>query len=254
MVCVSPPQPDDTRIWSYLDGEADLDIRAHIEQCPHCRQRALQLAALQERLLVGLYRAVCPTPDELGEYHLGVLPTDQASAVTRHLAECSHCAREIAQLQAFLADLSPAQEPASAPGPLEQVRDRVRTLIAQLSNTGSAFGTIGVPGLRPAMAGIRGQEQMAYCYQAGGIEVVINHQPDYEQPGCRAVLGLVIGLESTGVVATLWQRDQQIATSQVDDLDTFYLPGVAPGIYELLFTGPEIEVLIEDFKIEMHHD
>ena len=107
MVCATPPQPDDTRLLSFLDGEIDLTVQAHIEQCPHCRQRATQLAALQGRLLAGLYRAVCPTPDELGDYDLGLLPTDQALAVTQHLAECPHCTREIAQLQAFLTELSP---------------------------------------------------------------------------------------------------------------------------------------------------
>ena len=65
---------------------------------------------------------------------------------------------------------------------------------------------------------------------------------------------MIIGLESTGVKAVLWQRDQQIATSDVDDLDTFYLPGVPPGTYELLFTGPEIEVLVKDLKIEARSD
>jgi hypothetical protein len=254
MVCVSSQQPDDTRLWSYLDGEADFDVQAHIEQCPHCRQRALELAALQRRLLAGLYRAVCPTSDELGEYQLGLLPADQASAMTQHLAECPHCTREVAQLQTYLADLSPAQEPKSVPGPLEQVQDRVRTLIAQLASATSTLGGMGQPGLAPALAGIRGQEQTACRYEADGIEVVIDHQPDYEQPGCRAILGLIIGLESTGVVAALWQRDQRIATSDVDDLDTFTLAGVPPGTYELLFTGPEIEILVKDLKIEVRSD
>jgi anti-sigma factor ChrR (cupin superfamily) len=232
MDCVSPPELDDTCIWSYLDGEADLSVQAHVEQCPRCRQRAEQLAALQGRLM----------------------PAAQATAVTRHLAQCHHCTREIAQLQAFLTDLSPAQEPASEPGPLEQMRERVRVLIAQLSSAASPFGTIERPGLAPALAGIRGQEQTACRYQAGGVEVVIGSQPDDERPGRRAILGLITGLESTGVVANLWQGNQQIATAAVDELDTFYIPDVPPGSYELILTGPEVEILIQDLEVGARRD
>ena len=118
MVCVSPPEPEDTLILAYLDGEADLDVQAHLERCPHCRQRAAQLAALHGRLAAGLYRAVCPTPHELGEYHLGLLPPGQAAAIAQHLADCPHCTQEMAHLRVFMASRAPAREPS----PLEPPR------------------------------------------------------------------------------------------------------------------------------------
>jgi anti-sigma factor ChrR (cupin superfamily) len=245
MVCATPPQPDDTRLLSFLDGEIDLTVQAHIEQCPYCRQRATQLAALQGRLLAGLYRAVCPTPDELGDYDLGLLPADQALAVTQHLAECPHCTREIAQLQAFLTDLSPAQETERArtgePSLLELMRDRVQVLIAQLVPGGSG------PAL--ALAGVRGQEQDSRVYQAGGVEVVIGVQPDVAQPDRGSILGLVIGLTGAELQATLWQGNRQIAVALVDELDSFVLSSIAPGVYQLVLSGPDLELTIPNLEI-----
>jgi len=222
---------------SYLDGEVDLDVQAHIERCSHCRQRAVQLAALQGRLLAGLYRAVCPTPDELGEYHLDLLPADRAAAVAEHLTGCPHCTREMAQLRVFMADRVPAHEP----GPLEQIREQVRVLVAQLVPAGS--------GLAPAMAGIRGGEGESRHYQADGVEVVIGVQPDAVQPGHSAVLGLVIGLESNEIVAYLWRGHQQIATASLDELDSFVLPSIPPGSYDLVLSGPDLELVIQDLEI-----
>jgi anti-sigma factor ChrR (cupin superfamily) len=241
MVCVSPPEPDDTSLWAYLDGEADLDVQAHLQQCPHCRQRAEQLAAFERRVKAGLYRAACPTPHELGEYHLGLLGGDQAAAVARHLAGCPNCTQEVAQLQGFLDTPASAQEPARGPGLLEQIREQVRVLVAQWVPAGA--------GLAPAMAGMRGGEGESRLYQADGVEVTIGIQPDAEHPGHSSILGLVIGLESTGAVAYLWRGHQQIATAPVDDLDSFVLPSIPPGTYQLVLSGPEIEIVIHELEI-----
>ena len=214
-------------------------MQAHLRQCAHCRERARALAAFEGRLAAGLYRALCPTPQELGEYHLGLLAADQATAVEQHLAGCPHCAREVAQLQAFLASQEPVREP--APGPLEQVREQVRVWIAQLLAPG--------PGLAPAPVGIRGQEQASRTYRAGGVEVVLGVQPDAEQPDRSVILGLVIGLDAAGVAAHLWQNRRPIATVEVDDLDSFVIPGIAPGVYELVLAGPKLEIVIQDLQI-----
>jgi hypothetical protein len=238
MVCVSPPEPDDTSLWAYLDGEADLAVRAHMQQCPHCRQRAARLAAYEGRLAAGLYRAACPTPHELGEYHLGLLPAAQATTVAQHLGGCPHCTREVARLEAYL-EPAPAIEPARAPGPLAQVREQVRVVVAQLLGAGQA----------PALAGVRGEDQASSHYQTDGVEVVIGVQPDAEQPEHSAIMGLVIGLESTEVVAHLWQNERPIATASVDELDSFVLPNIAPGTYELILAGPKLEIVIQDLKI-----
>jgi anti-sigma factor RsiW len=101
MACVSPPEPADRDLLAYIDGEPDDRVAVHLEQCPHCRERAQHLARLQDILTAHLYRFNCPPPATLGEYHLGVLPGDRAAAVTQHLAECPRCGSEIAQLKDY---------------------------------------------------------------------------------------------------------------------------------------------------------
>jgi hypothetical protein len=245
MACVSPPELNDRQLLAYIDGEADQQVVAHLERCPHCRQKAHRLARLQDRLTTRLYRFTCPSPVELGEYHVGLLPRDQAAAVARHLAECPHCTREVAQLKDYLAELAPAL----GPSPLERIKERARVLVAHLVNGGLEAGLLGQPTLAPAYAGVRGEEREPTLYQADDIQVVIEIQEDAEQPDRRVLLGLVIGTEPSGVKAHLWQADQHVAVVSVDELGNFVIPDLAPGSYELILSGPEIEIHIQDLQV-----
>ena len=83
MTCIQPPPLNEIELLVYLDGEADQEISAHIEECPHCRERAAKLARVQDRLSKVLFRVTCPDPVELGEYHLGLLAGERALAPTK---------------------------------------------------------------------------------------------------------------------------------------------------------------------------
>ena len=245
MACVSPPELNDRELLTYIDGEADQQVVAHLERCPHCREKAHRLACLQGRLTARLYRVTCPSPVELGEYHVGVLPRAQAAAVARHLAECPHCTREVAQLKDYLAGLATAMEPS----PLERIKARARVLVARLVNGGLEAGLLGQPALAPAYAGVRGEEREPTLYQADDIQVAIEIQEDAEQPDRRVLLGLVIGAEPSRVEAHLWQADQRVAVVPVDELGNFVIPDLAPGSYELILSGPEIEIHIQELQV-----
>lgn len=245
MACVSSPEPDDQALLAYIDGEAGPEVQRHVEQCSHCQQRARQLAALQHRLTARLYRALCPTPHELGEHHLGILPPAQAEAVARHLADCPHCTREVDQLAEYLGKLAPSVETSL----LERVREGVRVLVARLVSGGPEIPSVGQPALAPVYAGIRGEEREPCLYQANGIQVVIGIQADTEQPGSKAILGLVTGLDPSEVKAHLWRANRLVTTVPVDELGNFVISGLAPGSYELFLSGPEIEIHIQDLEI-----
>jgi anti-sigma factor RsiW len=189
-----------------------------------------------------LYRITCPTPTELGEYHLGVLPVDQIEAVSAHLAECPHCRREIAQLKDYLAELE------LAPGPdlVEQVVEHVRVLVARLVSG----GPLGRPALAPAYAGLRGGEQEPLVYQAEEIQVMLDIQEDADRPDRRSLLGLVVGLGAPqGFQAHLWASEQLLATAPVDELGSFVLSNLMRGRYELMLSGPKTGIHIQDLDI-----
>ena len=241
-----PPELADRDLLAYLDGEADPQVAEHLERCPHCRRRAARLARQQDHLTAQLYRLACPPPQELGEYHLGLLSADQAVAVAHHLAECPHCGREMAQLQDYLADLAPALELS----PAERVVGRVRVLVARLLAAGGETDWTGQPALVPALAGLRGAEVEPMVYQANGLQVLIQVQDDVQQPGRKTILGLVTGLDDAHQWEVhLWQAGEWVATAPIEELGNFALSNVAPGSYELILSGPMLEIHIAGLEV-----
>ena len=246
MACVSPPELDDRTLLIYLDGQATADVAAHMERCSHCRERAHRLAQQEGHLTTQLYRVDCPSPFELGEYHLGMLPAAQMEAIRHHLDECPHCRSEIAQLEGYLANLAPDLAPDLAPGPLQQVMEHVRVVVARLVDA----RPLGQPALSPAFASMRGGEQEPLIYEAGEIQVVIEIQEDVDRPDHKTILGLVIGLDAPQELkAHLWATEQRLATIPVDELGNFVLSNVLCGSYELMLSGPEIDIHIQDLEI-----
>lgn len=252
MTCVSPPELDDGELLTYVDGEADRRVVAHLEQCSHCRDKARRLARFQGRLTSQLYRITCPSPLELGEYHLGMLSTAQAETVAEHLVSCPHCAREIAQLEGYLAELEPSLELDL----LKQVKRRVRVLIAsRLIRDNSEGDWPRQPALTPAYAGVRGDEGELFIYQADDIQVVIEIQDDVEQPGRKTILGLVVGLgDDQDMEAHLWQAGQRVTVEPVDELGNFVIPDLIPASYELILVSSEKEIHIQDLQVGSSQD
>ncbi len=245
MNCIAPPELDDLDILAYLDGEAGPQVAEHLAACPYCRGRAERLYRAERRLTAGLYRTTCPSPFELGEYRLGALSRERARAVGRHLATCPHCTREVAELESFLDDLVPL-EPVSA---LEEIKQRVKVLVATLAGELKGPDLWSSPSLAPAYAGVRGEEQAPVVYEADGMQIVIEAQPDAEQEDRLTVLGLVVGLNPEDVTARLAAGDQAIAAVSLDEAGNFVIPGVVPGHYRLVLAGPEVEVHIEDLQV-----
>ena len=252
MACVSPPELDDRTLLTYLDGKATAEVAAHIKRCSHCRERAHRLARLQDRMTTRLYRITCPSPHELGEYHLAMLPAAQMEAIRQHLDECPHCRSEIAQLEGYLAEL----EPTLQLRPLEQVVDRVRVLVARLISGGPGTSFPGQLAVAPATLGptataVRGDESEApRIYQADEVQVIVEVETDAERPDRKTVIGLIIGPEeSPGLEAHLWQVGQRVESAPVDDLGNFVLPALLPGEYELILAGPKLEIHIQHIQV-----
>jgi anti-sigma factor RsiW len=244
MTCVMPPQLKDRDLLAYMDGEASDEVTAHMQRCPHCRGRARDLARIQARLRSRLYRVECPAPHELGEYHLGLLADEHMYSIERHVGQCPHCAREVARLRDYLHDLAPALEPSL----LDQVRDRTRILIARLGEAWKGLAS-PTPALAPAYSGLRGEQPEPQLYEADGVQVILECQPDPEHPDRMTLLGLVTGVELSGMEAHLWRAGQRVTTVALDALGNVVVPGLAPGTYDLILAGPEVEVHIQALDV-----
>jgi anti-sigma factor RsiW len=235
------PELEDGQLLAYLDGEAGPEVAAHVEHCPECRERARRLASLQASLTAGLYRHACPSSTDLGEYHLGLLSRDRQADMACHLAQCPHCSRELAQLEAYLADVGPDIEISAV--------EQVMTVIARLIRDAQASWQL--PGLAPApaFAGLRGEGSGPLIYQAGEVQIAIEFQQDPAERDRSTLLGLVTGADPVDFQARLWQENELVASGPVDELGNLNLSGLAAGRYTLVLSGPEVEIRIEELEV-----
>ena len=234
MTCNSPPALTDSQLQAHLDGEADASIAGHLARCEDCRRLADQLARAQSRISAHLYRFDCPSTLDLGEYADESLPAAQMKAIDLHVAECPHCAAELKHFQTAPPELAPATTP--------PFLERLKVLLAQLVEGESG-------GLTPAFAGLRGQENGPTLYQAGDIQIAIEFQPVAGRPGWKTLLGLVTDTDLEGLEAHLSQAEQVMATALIEAHGAFVLPDLAPGTYQLMLRGPEVEIHIQDLVV-----
>ncbi len=239
MKCITSPALENVEIAMYVDGEADEATVAHIQQCPYCSERARGWTRLQNRLRKQAYRVNCPTPMELGDYHLGLLPAPQALVVSAHLRECLLCKQEVAVLDDFLTGLAPETSLLGA----------VKVLIAKLIGGKDLDQRSEEFSSAPSFAEVRGDGDEPFIYQADSIRIVIEVQDDVEQMGLKTLLGLVTGLESNDFTIQVSQGDQVRATSSVDEIGNFIIPHLSPGHYKLILTGPNMEIHIQSLPV-----
>jgi anti-sigma factor RsiW len=182
-----------------------------------------------------LYRADCPPSVELGDYHLGLLDKTRAAQLQGHLAECPHCAKELATLGHYLDTL--ATQLPTVPEPEQPGRTaRVRVFVAQLLQPGT-----------PIYA-LRGEDDgsapLMYAAADGVVQISIETPPDPAAQDQRLVLGLVTGMDTAGWQAHLWPETAAGATASVpvDAFGNFAAQGVLPGNYQLILSGAEAEM------------
>src|SRR5262245_2083178 len=237
MKCITSPALEDTKIMSYLEGEAEESVIAHIKACSFCSEKAEQWTLLQNGLRKQLYRVTCPTQMELGDYHLGLLPDARKLIVAQHVRECPLCRREVAELEKFLTELNPE------PGFLEPIKALIASLV---SGPGVDQNH---PDLASAFGGLRGEGDEPFIYQADQVRIVIEVQDDVEQIGLKILLGLVTGLESNEFTIQVSQGDNVIATTSVDEIGNFLISHLSPGHYKLVLTGPNMEIHVQSLPV-----
>lgn len=230
--CEFPPELDDLQLIAYLDDpETNQETARHLEGCQHCRAKAGALDRFQKRLTTRLYRSTCPSPMELGEFHLGMLRASQRLYIGQHLRECPHCAQETSQLEGYLGDLS-------RPGLLATAK----VFIAQLVSGREAIGA-------PDYAGLRGEGEGPVLYQADDIPIMIQVHDDMEKPGLRSLLGLVAGLKAYGFMMEAYQQGNLINTTFIDEIGNFLFTHLPPGFYDLILLGPHTEIRIPSLEV-----
>ena len=223
--CVLPPELDDKQLMSYLDDpNANQNTAQHLENCLYCREKATALDLFQKRLTARLYRSTCPSPMELGEYHIHNLPAPQRLVIAQHLRECPHCTQEIMQLEEFLSEFTP---PA---GLLETAKVLIAKLVGGRDETG-AF---------QVMPALRGQAKNLPIFEADGI--VVSLDVESVPNGDLSIQGQVAAEDQdqwTGSTVELKQRYLSPLRTLLDDLGAFTFETVDPGSTQITIISPE---------------
>ena len=233
MNCISPPELSDRQLLEFLDGEAAPETTHHLGICQYCRNKADALAQLQSGLTTRLYRITCPSPLELGEYHLRIMPSPQMLVIAQHVRACPHCEAEVAQLETFLKDLTPDVKPA----PLTPIRVLVARLVGGSESA-----------LRPAL---RGESKGPLIFEVDGVVITLDVQPDSDKQ--VSILGQVAADEQdqwTNASVELQQADMPTLTTSLDDLGALRFEAVHPGATQIMITSTE-GVVIQSPNIDI---
>jgi len=122
--------------------------------------------------------------------------------------------------------------------------------VARLVKGGSWGGQPGPGILVPAHAGVRGDQGEPLIYEADKIQIVIEVHDAEDQPGRKTMFGLVIGLdEPHQSLVHLWRAEKQIISVPVEELGNFLIPDLTPGRYELILSGPDLEIHVQNLEI-----
>ena len=239
--CEFPPELDDKQLLAYLDDrEANRETALHLEKCSYCREKAKELDRLQKRMTTRLYRITCPSPTELGEYYLRILPPDQMLIISRHLRECPHCTREMNQLKEFMSDL--------APGSTGNLLQQTKLLIARLVSGPGGDGVIGETSFA-----LRGESKGPITYETDGVVIVLDIQPANEE--AVNILGQLAAEDQdqwTEALVELRQGDELQFSAIVDDLGAFRLNGIKAGLKELRITSKDGSlVVVSNFEVSV---
>jgi hypothetical protein len=182
-----------------------------------------------------LYRTTCPETTVLGEYELGMLDKPLAAKIADHLGGCPHCRSELEGLRTYLAELKPDIS--------FSLTERVRVLIAELLPRPGANQL-----LRPAFA-VRGNSSPLIEYQAGETSLSLEVEPDPVNEDRRMLMGLMMGAGGIGWSASLWSHGNPLDKTGVDELGNFILSGLAPGEYDLILSGEDVEIHVQSLAV-----
>ena len=195
------------------------------------------MAHMDDSLKAALYRITCPDSATIGNYHLGLLAETAAQQVSHHLAMCPLCTREIAQLEAFLAETAVSLQPSTG----ERIKVWIAKRLSGGGQTGHGLGT-------PAFA-MRGANTGPLMYEAGDAQLSLEVQDDPEHPGRKSILGLVLGIETEAVEVKLLQEDGVVTAVTLDEIGNFSFTGLETGTYKLTLSGQTVEIHVPDLKI-----
>ena len=223
-------------LLAYLDGLAEAPVAAHIAQCAACQEEMAALQAIEKTFSEVLRRINCPESEMLLLYETKLLPWSERRSIAQHVADCSFCEREVAQLVKipFAKALSPFER-------VVQVGKQILHVFRLPFAPQPAFALLGDDDDEPAI------------YQAGDYQVMLATTSPLIATNIWQIEGQIINLQeplipNTGNVSLLRQT-RNVATDKIDEFGYFVLENLSPGEYTLHIDLPTTIIPIDKFVI-----
>lgn len=234
--CIDPTAIEEGDLMAYLEGEADQRVREHVERCPACQAEVQRLRETSQALVTLMYRADCPAPEILAQYHMDLLSSSEQLEVAAHVRRCRHCAHELEEF---------AAEEARGDG-------LTRMALSVLQGVVQTIEATMVPRGRQCPAGVRGVEDgpSAFHFSSDEVDVVIGLQPPVPGAGTRTLLGAVVQAKAvSGGRAWLFRTGEEPVASPVDRLGTFTFEALPSGTYDLALEVGRKALLMRDVEV-----
>lgn len=237
--CIAPGALEDWELEAYRDGAAGPHVAAHLAECAACRRRVAEAHLLEQRLRRRTLGAHCPAPEILHAYHWDELAATERLTVEQHLVDCAPCRADLAALAAFVA-------PRAVPT-WERLWDNVKQAAEQAH---MAVARLLTPGAQPVLA-LRGETRQVLFFEADPVAISVN--VEQEETGGYTLFGQVLTETPAPVVGGGVRLTQPGSTPHRADVDvhgSFIIPGLMPGVYQLIVTLPEQRVVIPLLTLE----
>lgn len=223
MECTFGQPLSDEQLAAALDDVADREVRQHLASCPACAARLAQAAQTEETLSNQLYRFDCVGPQQLGEYHLGLLSSIEQRTILRHLEQCLLCTQELTDLREFMVEDSvqpPVPQRTIAPLRRTSFRDLVVQLLPPSPEV-ALRGTVGGMVMR----------------EVGDTTFIVDIQK--ATSGKIGLIGQVVADDAEQWNGALVEISQGLLVqgfATVDDLGGWNYAPVSPGAVEVRLT------------------
>lgn len=275
MECSAPGTIHDEELLAYLAGERVRPVvTQHLASCQSCTTKLADYRRIERKLTNKLYRWDCPPNQILGEYELGLLSSELADSVKRHLSICELCAAEVATLADFLTDdatlaehpaLPRRKDPISPPsnnhGPahvtkraLDQIREQsgegIRRIVANLLPPQPRYA------LQREVGNTLESVTWPRRYSAEDISISVSVERETNQRESLQLIGFVTRNGATlealqGLPVLLASQAHVQYTQNVDELGNFVFSSIIPATYTLELQFPDRIIVIDALPVTM---
>jgi hypothetical protein len=266
MECSEPGTIRDEELLAYLAGESVRPgVQQHLAQCQGCSAKLMDYRRMELSLTRKLYRWDCPPDQALGEYQLGLLSHERASAVQLHLSSCVLCAVEISTLSQFLANDPMLVERVSVqPSSLNNhhLPKKAKPLGGHLRDVSGTHIRRIIAAYLPPQPRLAHQREVASTdvwprsYSAEDLSISIQLDRGASRRGSLQLIGFVkrkgTSLEALqGIPVVLSSQTNAVYKQNIDELGNFVFSSISPATYTLELQFPDSTIVIEQLPITL---